>query len=342
MTETPLIEFKNISREFTRYDGIFSRLAHKLRLGKPLERLVALNNINLAVYAGETVGVVGESGCGKTTLGRIAAQLLSPTGGDILFDGSPLASLPDAEAKRVRTSIQMVFQNPYASLNPRRRIGDTIVEAALAHKIIEPKEKRSFLKAMMNQVGLAPELAHRFPHELSGGQRQRVGIARALAVDPAIVVFDEAVAALDVSIQAQILMLLQKLRRQEEFTALFISHDLNVVRHISDRVAVLYLGKIVEIAPTKTMFKSAHHPYSQALLAEAPSLDTTKKKFAAIKGELPSPLNPPSGCHFHPRCPHAQEICANKVPPIQHLSEGHLSACHLGDAIPHIDANQPK
>jgi peptide/nickel transport system ATP-binding protein len=303
-----------------------------------MERLIALNDINLSVYPGETVGVVGESGCGKTTLGRIAAQLLAPSDGDIFFKGKSLSSLPAADAKRVRTNIQMVFQNPYASLNPRRRIGDTIVEAALAHKIIEPKEKQSFLKSMMNQVGLAPELAHRFPHELSGGQRQRVGIARALAVSPAIVVFDEAVAALDVSIQAQILMLLQKLRQQEEFTALFISHDLNVVRHISDRVAVLYLGKIVEIAPTKTMFKSAHHPYSQALLAEAPSLDTTKKKFAAIKGELPSPLNPPSGCHFHPRCPHAQDICTKKAPPVRHISDGHLSACHLGDTIPQTNA----
>ncbi|MCV0426161.1 MAG: ATP-binding cassette domain-containing protein [Roseibium sp.] len=330
-SDIPLLELKDISRRFTRYDGFFHRLARAAHVGQPVENLVALSGINLSVFKGETVGIVGESGCGKTTLGRIVVQLLNPSSGKVLFQGKNIVGMPEAEARQARLKLQMVFQNPHATLNPRRRIGDTIIEGALAHGLVSRKDTQEATAAAMMRVGLQPDLANRFPHALSGGQRQRVGIARALAVEPECVVFDEAVAALDVSIQAQILNLLVNLRKDTSFTSVFISHDLNVVRYISDRVVILYLGQVVEVAPTRRLFQRPHHPYSRALLAEAPKLDPRKREFQTIKGELPSPLNPPAGCQFHPRCPLAMDICKRAAPPIRSLDKDHLVACHLDD-----------
>ena len=332
--QNAVIELRNVGQVFSRYDSLFARTAHRMGLGRAVENLVALHDVCLQVNRGETLGIVGESGCGKTTLGRIAAQLLSPSHGEVLYNATTLTDLCKSEARRIRTSVQMVFQNPSASLNPRRTVFQTVSEAMLAHKLTRRAELKEATTALLNRVGLPSGLAHRYPHELSGGQKQRVGIARALSVDPDCVVFDEAVAALDVSIQAQILQLLQKLRAEGCLTSLFISHDLNVVRHISDRVAILYLGRLVELAPTREIFSNAHHPYSKALLNEAPQLRTTKRIFSPIKGTLPSPLHPPLGCAFHPRCPMAMDLCRQKTPPLKTVRSGHLSACHLDSSSP--------
>ncbi|WP_020590842.1 ABC transporter ATP-binding protein [Kiloniella laminariae] len=326
---TTLLELCDVSRVFTRNDGAFDSLARRLGVGRPLENLVAVDNVSMVVNRGETVGIVGESGCGKSTLGRVAVQLLAPSSGKVLFEGKDIATLPVEEARRARFKLQMVFQNPYTSLNPRRRVGETVIEAAVSHGLVAKADARDAAIKAMGRVGLKPDFIDRFPHALSGGQRQRVGIARALAVDPACVVFDEAVAALDVSIQAQILELLVELRQNASFASVFISHDLNVVRYIADRVVILYLGRVVETASTATLFEKPHHPYSQALMAEAPELKAQKRIFTPIVGELPSPLSPPSGCQFHPRCPHAMPRCKTEQPALRQLGDGHFSACHL-------------
>ncbi|MFB2595391.1 ABC transporter ATP-binding protein [Paracoccus sp. p4-l81] len=328
-TETPVLELQSIARTFARREGGLDRALHRMGLGKGPERLVAVDDVSLALMPGKMLGIVGESGCGKSTLGRIAAQLLPPSGGQVLFRGQPINSMPARQASAARRNIQMVFQNPYASLNPAMTVGQAIMEAPLAHGLTPRAKAAEKLAAILSQVGLAPEMAARRPHELSGGQRQRVGIARAMAVEPEVIIFDEAVAALDVSVQAQILNLLTDLKSQGGFASIFISHDLNVVRFISDRIAILYLGRLVELADRDTIFARPHHPYTRALLSEVPVLGAAKRRFSTVKGELPSPLNPPPGCHFHPRCPFAQDVCRRQRPELRTVGPDHVSACHF-------------
>ena len=293
----------------------------------------AVDTVDLAVARGEVVGLVGESGCGKSTLGRMVAGIMPPSDGDILFKGRNIASLPSDAAKDAKLKVQMIFQDPYASLNPRLRVADIVGEAPRIHGMIPPGQFDTYLDEQLRRAGLDPAFKRRYPHQFSGGQRQRIGIARALAVQPEFLVCDEAVAALDVSIQAQILNLFMDLRRDLNLTYLFISHDLGVVEHLSDRVLIMYLGRIVESAPSEEIFGHPNHPYTQALLSEVPRIETRKRRFTAIKGEIPSPMAPPSGCHFHPRCPHAMPRCSIEAPALKEVASGHKSACHLNDAI---------
>jgi len=327
---TPLLELIAISKQFAKSQDLAARIAVKLGAGSPPAVVHALDHVNLSVRQGEVVGLVGESGCGKSTLGRVAVGLHQPSSGERRWKGKAVAhdDLP------TRLAIQMIFQDPYASLNPRLRILDIIGEAPVAHKLIAAADKESYVAGLMQQVGLDASLIRRFPHQFSGGQRARIGIARALAVKPEFLVCDEAVAALDVSIQAQVLNLFIDLREKLGLTYLFISHDLGVVQHISDRVVIMYLGRVVESAPTEEVFTSPLHPYTQALLAEVPRLDQRRKDFVAIKGEIPSPINPPSGCHFHPRCPHATDRCRAEAPALAEVAPGRVVACHLHPATP--------
>lgn len=325
----PVLEMREISQVYSRFDGIFDVFARRIRMGQAKENLVAVDGLNLTVNTGEIVGIVGESGCGKSTMGRIAVQLLRPTSGQVYYKGADIASLTPTKARQARLKLQMVFQNPYASLNPRLRIGETISEAGLAHGIVDRANVDDFVAILLQQVGMDTAIAHRYPHQLSGGQRQRIGIARALSVQPDCIVFDEAVAALDVCVQAQILKLLIRIRRDRSLTSIFISHDLNVVRYVADRVGIMYLGRIVEMGTKYSIFENPQHPYTQLLLTQLPNLGDGKKKFVAIDGEIPSPIHPPSGCHFHPRCPHAMEICRTEKPTLKKISPGHESACHL-------------
>jgi peptide/nickel transport system ATP-binding protein len=273
------------------------------------------------VREGEVVGLVGESGCGKSTLGRMVAGILEPSAGAIRYRGREKAGL----------KVQMIFQDPFASLNPRMRVADIVGEAPLVHGIVNKEELDGYLDELLARCGLDRSYKRRFPHQFSGGQRARIGIARALAVKPEFLVCDEAVAALDVSIQAQILNLFMTLRRDLGLTYLFISHDLGVVEHLSDRVVIMYLGRVVESASAEEIFNKANHPYTQALLKQVPRLDTRKTQFKPIVGEIPSPLEPPTGCHFHPRCPHAMPRCREEAPRLKEVAPGHLSACHLNE-----------
>lgn len=325
---TPLLELVDISKRFAKSQDLAGRIAVKLGAGSPPAVVHALDHVNLSVQQGEVVGLVGESGCGKSTLGRVAVGLHEPSSGERRWKGA--AVTPDDLPTRL--AIQMIFQDPYASLNPRLRIADIIGEAPVAHKLIAPANKEAYVAGLMQQVGLDASLMRRFPHQFSGGQRARIGIARALAVKPEFLVCDEAVAALDVSIQAQVLNLFIELRTKLGLTYLFISHDLGVVQHISDRVVIMYLGRVVESAPTEDVFREPLHPYTQALLAEVPKLDQRRKDFVAIKGEIPSPINPPSGCHFHPRCPHATDHCRAEAPKLAEVTPGRVVACHLHPA----------
>jgi peptide/nickel transport system ATP-binding protein len=274
---------------------------------------------------------VGESGCGKSTLGRLAVGLLEPSAGMRLWHGEEIAQLPASMQRDIQLKIQMIFQHPYASLNPRMRVADIVGEAPLVHGLIEAREQREYVAELLLRVGLDASLVRRFPHQFSGGQRARIGIARALAVKPEFLVCDEAVAALDVSIQAQVLNLFIELREEFNLTYLFISHDLGVVQHISDRMLIMYLGRVVEAAPTGEVYAGANHPYTQALLAEVPRLDLRRKSFISIKGEIPSPLDPPSGCHFHPRCPYAMEVCKTQSPELRGVAPQRASACWLNE-----------
>jgi peptide/nickel transport system ATP-binding protein len=329
----PIIELRGVSKHFGTTQDAASRLTRALaaRVGRPRSNLTvrAVDDVSLSIRKGEVVGLVGESGCGKSTIGRMVAGITPPSFGEVLFKGQDIAVLPPEKAKAASLKVQMIFQDPYASLNPRLRIGDIVGEAPLVHGMVSRADYDTYLDAQLRQAGLDPAYKRRYPHQFSGGQRQRVGIARALAVQPEFLVCDEAVAALDVSIQAQILNLFRDLRTRLDLTYLFISHDLGVVEHLSDRVIIMYLGRIVEQATTDEIFGHANHPYTQALLAEVPRIDSRKRRFTAVTGEIPSPLNPPSGCHFHPRCPHAMPRCSVEAPELREIAPGHTSACHL-------------
>ncbi len=326
---TPLLHLNQVSKRFEKKRDIFGALAQKVGAGSAPEIVHAVDNVTLTIHEGEVVGLVGESGCGKSTLGRIVVGLHTPTSGEKSWRGKLVAQMSAAEKKAIQLAGQMIFQDPYASLNPRYRVEDIIGEAPIVHGLIRASDKTEAVAALMQQVGLDASLAKRFPHQFSGGQRARIGIARALAVKPTFIVCDEAVAALDVSIQAQVLNLFIELREQLNLTYLFISHDLGVVHHVSDRVVVMYLGRVVEEGPTVELFASPQHPYTQALLSEIPTLTARKKDFVAVSGEIPSPLNPPSGCHFHPRCVHATPRCKVEAPVLKQITPMRYAACHL-------------
>jgi len=327
-----ILELKNISKRFTQKSDLATKLARTFGAGAPDETVHAVDQMSLTIKRGEVVGLVGESGCGKSTLGRVVVGIHPPSAGERWWKGRLVTTMSAAEKRVMQLQIQMIFQDPYASLNPRYRVADIIGEAPVVHGLISCQEKIDYVASMMQQVGLDPALSKRFPHQFSGGQRARIGIARALAVKPEFLVCDEAVAALDVSIQAQVLNLFIDLRKEFDLTYLFISHDLGVVKHLSDRVVIMYLGRVVEVGATDALFAEANHPYTQALLAEVPQLTVRQKKFAAIKGEIPSPLNPPGGCHFHPRCPQAMARCSVEQPLLREIAPLRFSACHLNDS----------
>ena len=316
-----LLEIRNLKKYFPVGEGLFSR-------GKGM--LKAVDDVTLAVQQGETLGLVGESGCGKSTLGRTILRLIEPTGGEVIFQGKNLLALSQRELRDMRRQMQIIFQDPYASLNPRMRVGDIVGEGLEIHKLAKGKAKRARVIELLHQVGLREDHYDRYPHEFSGGQRQRIGIARALAVSPSFIVCDEPVSSLDVSIQAQIINLLQELQEKMHLTYLFISHDLRVVEHISHRVAIMYLGKVVEIANSETIYRDAKHPYTRALLSAVPLPDTGKKKERVVlQGDVPSPVNPPSGCTFHPRCSYREALCDQTEPPLDFDAEGHGVSCHV-------------
>jgi oligopeptide transport system ATP-binding protein len=317
-----LLEVKNLKVHFPVKHGLFSRVKAYVK---------AVDDVSLTVAAGETLGLVGESGCGKTTLGRAIIRLIDPTAGKVYFEGEDITNLGGAELRRRRRRFQMIFQDPYGSLNPRMTVEQIIGEALDIHKLVDSSEaRRKRIGDLLQAVGLNSSHIQRYPHEFSGGQRQRIGIARALAVEPKMIVCDEPVSALDVSVQAQIINLLQDLQQQHGIAYLFIAHDLAVVEHISRRVMVMYLGKVVEIAEAKELIRDPKHPYTQALLSAIPVVDpASKRQRIVLAGDVPSPINPPSGCAFHPRCPAVQDICRVEMPPLRELSPGHWVACHV-------------
>jgi len=328
----PLLELAGVSKRFVKSLDAAARIGNLVGAGVKEEIVRAVDRVDLAILPGEVVGLVGESGCGKSTLGRLAVGLLPLTEGERRWRGVSLSRLAPDKARKQQLKMQMIFQDPYASLNPRMRVVDIVGEAPVAHHVISAKAKVEYVGLQLNRVGLDPTLMRRFPHQFSGGQRARIGIARALAVKPEFLVCDESVAALDVSIQAQVLNLFMELRSALNLTYLFISHDLGVVEHISDRVVIMYLGRVVESGPAQALFAAPNHPYTQALLAEVGKVEPKKRTFVPIKGEIPSPLDPPSGCHFHPRCPYAMPKCRDVAPALLEIAAGRRSACHLNEA----------
>ena len=329
---TPVIEMRDVHKRFVSTPDLLQKVVGAIAREPAQTRTVhAVNGVSLQIHKGEVLGLVGESGCGKSTLGRVVAGLHPATEGQLFYQGREVSTLAGKDKLAYTLGVQMVFQDPQASLNPRQKLSQILGEALQVHRLAPASEVPARVDGALAEVGLASEYRSRLPHQISGGQRQRIGIARALMVTPDFLVCDEPVAALDVSIQAQVINLFMDLRAQRGLTYLFISHDLGVVRHISDRVAIMYLGKIVEMAPTAEIFSHAQHPYTQALLAEVPDVARRKRVFMPIKGEIPSPLNPPSGCTFHPRCPHAMERCKQEVPVLRETAAGHVTACHLQD-----------
>ncbi|PAW77581.1 MAG: peptide ABC transporter substrate-binding protein [Pedosphaera sp. Tous-C6FEB] len=317
-----LLEVRNLKVHFPVKHGVFSRVNAWVK---------AVDDVSLTVAPGETVGLVGESGCGKTTLGRAIIRLLEPTAGSVTFEGEDITTLEGAALRERRRRFQMIFQDPVGSLNPRMTVGQIIGEALdIHHLAADAQAHEARIGQLLKDVGLNPQHAQRYPHEFSGGQRQRIGIARALAVEPKLIVCDEPVSALDVSVQAQIINLLQDLQREHGLAYLFIAHDLAVVEHISHRVVVMYLGKVVESAPSKAIINASKHPYTQALLSAVPVVDPdSKRQRIVLPGDVPSPINPPSGCPFHPRCPVAEARCKTEVPALREVAAGHFAACHL-------------
>ncbi|MGI8968283.1 MAG: ABC transporter ATP-binding protein [Chloroflexota bacterium] len=321
MTIEPLLEVRNLKTYYPVLGGVLRR-----RIGW----VKAVDDVSFAIKRGETLGLVGESGCGKTTVGRSIIRLLQPLSGQVIFEGKDILSLPRNEMKKVRRNLQIIFQDPYGSLNPRMAVGDIIGEGLLVHGMGSRKEREARVQYFLSVVGLRKEYVRRYPHEFSGGQRQRIGIARALALRPKFIVGDEPVSALDVSIQSQVINLLKDLQQEFELTYLFIAHDLSVVEYISDRVGVMYLGKLVELATAEELYANPRMPYTQALLSAIPVPDPSlKKNRIVLKGDVPSPINPPSGCPFRTRCWLAQEVCAAETPPLREVSPDHWAACHF-------------
>jgi oligopeptide transport system ATP-binding protein len=325
MQDNVLIQVKEMKMYFPVTQGIVRQ--------KKIADIKAVDGVTFSIKRGETMGLVGESGCGKTTTGRCILQLYRPTQGQVIFEGRDLCQTYGEELRRIRRRMQLIFQDPYASLNPRMTAGDNIGEPLKVHHLAKGKEQKKEVAELLRVVGMNPNMADRFPHEFSGGQRQRIGIARALALKPALVVCDEPVSALDVSIQAQTINLLQELQEQFKLTYLFIAHDMAIVRHISDRVAVMYLGKIVEIASRADLYQNPLHPYTKALLSAVPIPDPEVEKQRQriiLTGDVPSPLAPPFGCHFHPRCSMSIDVCKYAVPQLRNIGNDHWVACHLG------------
>jgi len=320
LPDMALLQVHDLKKYFPVNGGFFSRETASVK---------AVDGVSFDVREGETVGLVGESGCGKSTLGRCIIRLIEPTDGKVIYDGADITRMSGPEMRDMRRNIQMIFQDPYASLNPRMRVGEIIGEGLKIHNLAKGDDLKTRVMALLEKVGLRDEHYYRYPHEFSGGQRQRIGVARALAVDAKLIIADEAVSALDVSIQAQVLNLIKDLQEEFGLTYLFISHDLRVVEHVSDRVAVMYLGKIVEMAPAGKIYGEALHPYTRALMSAVPVPDPSRKSDRMVlEGDVPSPINPPSGCSFHPRCPFAEKICSEKEPELVESGD-HAVACHL-------------
>lgn len=316
-----LLEVRDLKKYFPVKKGILSRTSGQVR---------AVDGVSFTLKRGETLGLVGESGCGKTTVGRSILRLIEPTSGQIIFNGHDMLQLEREKLRKIRASLQIIFQDPFSSLDPRMNIGQIIAEPIRNHLNISRVEVRDRVAYLMERVGLHPEQMGRYPHEFSGGQRQRIGIARALALNPLAIVCDEPVSALDVSIQAQVINLLAQLQEQMNLSYLFIAHDLSVVEHISDRVAVMYLGRIVELATDKALYQNPLHPYSRALLSAVPIPDPeVQRKKILLQGDVPSPMSPPAGCTFHTRCPESKAVCSRQEPPLQDAGDGHWVACHL-------------
>ena len=323
---TTILEVADLTKHFPIKKGLFSRTVGHVR---------AVDGISFSVNQGEVLGLVGESGCGKTTTGRCILRLMEPTSGSIKFDGREITGLPFREMRQLRRQMQIIFQDPYSSLNPRLSVRTMLTEVLGVHGIAKGREARERTAELLRMVGLSPSQAGRYPHEFSGGQRQRIGIARALALNPRLIIADEPVSALDVSIQAQIVNLLRDLQREMSLTYVFIAHDLSVVEHISNRVAVMYLGKIVELASSLDLYRDPRHPYTVSLLSAIPSHDPDRKKTRIVlKGDVPNPARPPAGCRFHPRCYMAQPVCSTDEPPLREVLPGHFSACHFAELVP--------